>query len=53
MFRNNEKKTTSKGETSSGATTTCLPFDVNVMPNLYNEIPPHFIHEVKTKGYGR
>ena len=21
------------------------------MPNIYNEIPLHFIHEIKTKGY--
>ena len=35
----------------SGATTSRLPFDVNVMLNLCDEIPPHFIHEIKTKGY--
>ena len=42
---------TSKGEPLSRGTNWRLPFDVNVMLNLDNEIPLHFIHELKTKGY--
>ena len=34
MLRNNERSTTSKGETWSRETNSRLPFDVNVMINL-------------------